>query len=75
MARLRITPKQVFDINDVRKYEGSWLICIPGCGRGSVIISSKGKLMDEPTGTEFTEEEIAQIGCFDEEYGTSYKRI
>lgn len=73
--RSRRSPKSVSSIDDVRKYDGSWLICIPGCSGGSVIISLKGKLIDEPTGTEFTEDEILQISCYDEDAGVTYKRI
>lgn len=73
--RRRSIPAVISDINVLRKYEGSWVICIPGCSRGSVIISKNGRLIDEPTGEEFTEQEIAQISCFDEENGTIYRRI
>ena len=73
--RRRSIPAVISDINVLRKYEGSWVICIPGCPRGSVIISKNGRLIDEPTGEEFTEQEIAQISCFDEENGTTYRRL
>lgn len=52
--RRRSIPAVISDINVLRKYEGSWVICIPGCPRGSVIISKNGRLIDEPTGEEFT---------------------
>lgn len=75
MLRKSNTPKSVSSIDDVRKYNGSWLICLPGCGNGSTIISVNGKLFDEPTGTEFTEDEILQISCYDEDAGVTYKRL
>lgn len=75
MCRSRRIPALVSDINELCKYEGYWLICIPGCQAGPAIISKNGKLIDEPTGEEFTEQEIAQISCFDEENGTTYKRL
>ena len=63
------------NIESLKSNPGVWKICLPGVSGGAHIISKNGHLYDEPTGTEFTEDEICQISCYDEDNGVLYRRV
>lgn len=62
-------------IESLKSHPGVWQICQPGVPYGACIISKNGHLYDEPTGTEFTEQDICEISSYEEENCVTYKRV
>lgn len=65
--------KTLFSIESLKNKEGSWSVMING-NSSSVIVSRKGSLYNS-NGDLFTEEDICQISCFEEENCVTYNRI
>lgn len=65
--------KTLFSIESLKNNEGSWSVIING-NSSSVIVSRKGRLYSS-NGDLFTEEDICEISCFEEENCVTYNRI
>ena len=65
--------KTLFSIESLKNNEGSWSVIING-NSSSVIVSRKGRLYSS-NGDLFTEEDICEISCFEEENCVKYNRI
>ena len=65
--------KTLFSIESLKSNDGSWSVMING-NSSSVIVSRKGHLYNS-NGDLFTDEDICEISCFEEENNVTYNRI